>query len=123
MAVFTLVRGHRTMRGLPRPEGGVPVRPRLSASMAVTLLAAVGLLPCAATAASTPRADTRPNIIFIFSDDHGAQAISAYGSNRNRTPSLDRLASEGMRFANCFCGNSICAPSRATILTGVHSPP
>jgi len=84
------------------------------------LIAAIGLLPAGARAASVP-ADSRPNIIFIFSDDHGAQAISAYGSNRNRTPSLDRLASEGMRFANCFCGNSICAPSRATILTGVHS--
>lgn len=65
--------------------------------------------------------DPRPNILFIFSDDHGAQTISSYGSNRNRTPNLDRLATDGIRFANCFCTNSICAPSRATILTGKHT--
>jgi len=65
--------------------------------------------------------EARPNILFIFTDDHGAQTISAYGSYRNRTPGLDRLASEGIRFANCFCTNSICAPSRATILTGKHT--
>ena len=62
----------------------------------------------------------RPNIIFIFSDDHAPHAISAYGSKINQTPNIDRLAREGMLFANCFCGNSICGPSRATILTGKH---
>ncbi|HSG71222.1 MAG TPA: sulfatase-like hydrolase/transferase, partial [Planctomycetaceae bacterium] len=66
-------------------------------------------------------ADKRPNILFIFSDDHAAQAISCYGSNRNKTPHLDRIAHEGMRFENCFCTNSICGPSRAVILTGKHS--
>jgi len=64
---------------------------------------------------------SRPNILFIFTDDHARQAISAYGSNINTTPHLDRLASEGMLFRNCFCTNSICAPSRAVILTGKHS--
>ena len=59
-----------------------------------------------------------PNILFIFSDDHGSQAISAYGSVLNKTPNIDRIAAEGMRFDNCFCTNSICAPSRAVILTG-----
>lgn len=66
------------------------------------------------------RAD-HPNIIFIMSDDHGAQAISAYGSAINQTPNIDRIAAEGAIALNAFCGNSICAPSRATILTGVHS--
>ncbi|MDP6538153.1 MAG: sulfatase [Planctomycetota bacterium] len=66
-------------------------------------------------------AGERPNILFVFSDDHAAQAIGAYGSRINQTPHIDRLAAEGMRFANCFCGNSICAPSRATVLTGQHS--
>ena len=60
----------------------------------------------------------RPNIIFIMSDDHPAHAISAYGSVINHTPNIDRLAEEGMLLENCFCTNSICAPSRATILTG-----
>lgn len=63
----------------------------------------------------------RPNIVFIMSDDHAAHAIGAYGSKINTTPSLDRLASEGMRMDNCFCTNAICAPSRATILTGTHT--
>lgn len=62
-----------------------------------------------------------PNILFIMSDDHAAHAISCYGSRINRTPHLDRLAQGGMRFANCFCTNGICAPSRASILTGQYS--
>jgi arylsulfatase A-like enzyme len=63
----------------------------------------------------------RPNIIFIMTDDHAAHAISCYGSKINKTPNLDRLAREGMRFNNCFCTNAICAPSRAVILTGKYS--
>jgi len=66
-------------------------------------------------------ADTRPNILFIFTDDHAYQAISAYGSNRNKTPNLDRLPAEGMRFTNCCVTNSICGPSRAVIQTGKYS--
>jgi arylsulfatase A-like enzyme len=63
----------------------------------------------------------RPNILFIMADDHAAQAIGAYGSRVNRTPQLDRLAREGMRFERCFSTNSICTPSRATIITGKYS--
>ena len=63
----------------------------------------------------------RPNILFIFTDDHASHAIGAYGSKINQTPNLDRIANEGMRFDNCFCTNSICAPSRAVILTGKHN--
>lgn len=66
-------------------------------------------------------AKQRPNILFVFTDDHASHAISAYGSKINKTPNLDRLAKEGMLFENCFCTNSICAPSRAVILTGKHS--
>ena len=66
-------------------------------------------------------ADSRPNILFIMSDDHAAHAISAYGSKINQTPNIDRLAKEGLRFNNCFAVNSICSPSRATILTGKYS--
>ncbi|MBZ0255542.1 sulfatase-like hydrolase/transferase, partial [bacterium] len=63
----------------------------------------------------------RPNIVFIFTDDHAAHAISAYGSLVNHTPNIDRIANEGVRFDNCFCTNSLCAPSRAVIQTGKHS--
>ena len=66
-------------------------------------------------------AETRPNILFIFTDDHAYQAISAYGSNRNKTPCIDRLAAEGMLFTNCCVTNSICGPSRAVIQTGKYS--
>ena len=63
----------------------------------------------------------RPNILFIFSDDHAQHAISAYGSKVNQTPNIDRIASGGMIFRDAFVANSICTPSRATILTGKHS--
>ena len=61
-----------------------------------------------------------PNILFVFTDDHAAHAISAYGSQINETPNIDRLAAEGMLFRNAFVTNSICAPSRATVLTGQY---
>jgi arylsulfatase A-like enzyme len=64
---------------------------------------------------------SRPNILFIMSDDHAAHAIGCYGSRINKTPHIDRIAREGIRFDNCFCTNSICAPSRAVILTGKYS--
>jgi arylsulfatase A-like enzyme len=66
-------------------------------------------------------AQKQPNIIFIMSDDHAAHAMSCYGSRINQTPNLDRIAEEGMRLDNCFCTNSICTPSRASILTGTHT--
>jgi arylsulfatase A-like enzyme len=69
----------------------------------------------------TLRAADRPNILFIMSDDHGYQALSCYGSQGNQTPNLDRIAQDGMRFDRCFVMNSICGPSRATILTGKYS--
>ncbi|PKQ64796.1 acetylglucosamine-6-sulfatase [Labilibaculum filiforme] len=66
----------------------------------------------------------QPNILFIMSDDHAAQAIGAYGgllSSLNPTPNIDKLASEGIRFENAFCTNSICTPSRACIISGQYS--
>jgi len=67
---------------------------------------------------------TRPNILYIMSDDHAAPAISAYGSilaGPAPTPNIDRIAKGGMRLDNCFCTNSICTPSRASIWTGKYS--
>jgi arylsulfatase A-like enzyme len=63
----------------------------------------------------------RPNIVFIMSDDHAAHAISAYDKTLLQTPHLDRIADEGMRFDDCYCTNALCAPSRASILTGTYS--
>ena len=73
-----------------------------------------------ALAANAIAAD-RLNILFIMTDDHAAHAISCYGSKVNETPNLDRLAKSGVRFTNAFVTNSICTPSRATLLTGKYS--
>ncbi|MBK6284842.1 MAG: sulfatase [Draconibacterium sp.] len=64
---------------------------------------------------------SRPNIIFIMADDHAIQSISSYGSNLISTPGIDRLAREGMKFTNCFSVNSLCAPSRAALITGKYN--
>ena len=93
-------------------------RDRLSIVCRILSGGTLGLGMMAAVAAG---AADRPNILFIMSDDHAAHAISAYGSRINQTPHLDRLAAEGMRFDQTFCVNSICTPSRATILTGKYS--
>ena len=65
--------------------------------------------------------DNRPNILFIMSDDHAYQAISAYDKRLINTPNIDRIADDGILFSNASVTNSICAPSRAVILTGKHS--
>ena len=72
-------------------------------------------------AAALAAQDRRPNILFIYSDDHASHAMSCYGSRINQTPQIDRIAKEGMRFTNCFVTNSICGPARATVLTGKYS--
>lgn len=76
---------------------------------------------CASLRSQARRRTDRPNILFIMSDDHACNAIGAYGSGVARTPNIDRIAREGAILRECFCANSICSPSRATILTGVHS--
>lgn len=73
---------------------------------------------------SVLNAQERPNILWIFADDHACQAIGVYGGRLEPlglTPNLDRIAEEGMRFDRCYVANSICAPARATLLTGKHS--
>jgi arylsulfatase A-like enzyme len=78
-----------------------------------------GVFGIAAAAGGAQR--RAPNILLIFSDDHAFQAISAYGRNLNHTPNIDRIGREGIRFDNCLVTNSICAPSRAVVLTGKYS--
>jgi arylsulfatase A-like enzyme len=96
-------------------------RSRRSAVLAALGVVAVILLP-----SSGIQAQQRPNIVFIFSDDHAAHALSAYrehlpyGARLPDTPHLDRLATQGMLFVNAFVTNSICGPSRATVLTGQY---
>ena len=66
-------------------------------------------------------ANKKPNILFIFSDDHAYQSIGAYGSKINQTPNIDRIARQGVRFDRCYVTNSICGPMRAVIQTGKYS--
>ena len=77
----------------------------------------------AAATACTQKAPKpqRPNIIYIMSDDHAYQAISAYDSTLIKTPNIDRIGHEGVIFSHAFVTNSLCAPSRAVMLTGKHS--
>jgi arylsulfatase A-like enzyme len=95
-------------------------------SMKINLFAAIfgfwgALSSIPLLAGKTDPPAKKPNIIFIMSDDHAYQAISAYDKRLIHTPNIDRIAQSGMRFTNAGVTNSICAPSRATILTGKHS--
>ena len=85
----------------------------------------IALFAAVATMTSSAHAkEDRPNILFVFTDDHATHAIGAYNGwlkSVNPTPNIDRLANEGMLFENSFCSNSICGPSRAVILSGKHS--
>ncbi|MFC2081031.1 sulfatase [Bacteroidota bacterium] len=84
------------------------------------LLPALFLLSASCTQKSEPE-QRKPNIIFIMSDDHAYQAISAYQDHLIQTPNIDRIADDGILFSNACVTNSICAPSRAVILTGKHN--
>jgi arylsulfatase A-like enzyme len=85
------------------------------------LLVALFLGLLVRVAGAAPQEQSRPNILFIFSDDHAYQAVSAYGYGFGQTPNIDRIGAEGMRFDRCLVTNSLCGPSRATVLTGKYS--
>ena len=93
----------------------------MKASATGLFTASMALWSAVATPAGAAEPAGRPNILFIMTDDHAAHAMSCYGSVVNRTPHLDRIARQGVRFDNCFVTNSICTPSRAAILTGKYS--
>ncbi|MEM6800418.1 MAG: sulfatase [Bacteroidota bacterium] len=99
----------------------------MNLQLRIILLLFIGLLimsSCTSPQAPSSRqTDTPPNIIFIMADDHTTQGFGVYGSRLarlNPTPNIDRLAKEGMLFENAFCTNSICTPSRASIMTGQY---
>lgn len=86
----------------------------------VVLLLLSSFLPATTRAQRNQSATGRPNIIFILADDLGWGELGCYGSDKIKTPSIDRLAAEGMRFTAAYCGTSVCAPSRAALMTGLH---
>src|SRR5262249_43398353 len=122
---------NRTIDPIPAPPEDRPVRPKKPSRIPIparpALLVILGLLltPAVARAQANTQPGPRkpPNIVLMFSDDHAYQAISAYRDPRRliETPNIDRLAREGMRFDRCLVPNSICGPSRATVLTGKYS--
>jgi len=87
----------------------------------LTCILLVSLISCKNNTKTTIKTSKQPNIVFIMSDDHAYQAISAYGHGLNNTPNIDRIATEGVIFNGGYVTNSICAPSRAVMLTGKHS--
>ncbi len=99
---------------------------RISIKYLAIIMLSIGLFSCKNSDNKTviqkaEEKGERPNIIFIMSDDHAYQAVSAYGYGLNNTPNIDRIANEGVIFNKGFVTNSICAPSRAVMLTGKHS--
>ena len=78
------------------------------------------LISCSTSPEST-NADRKPNIIFVLADDLGYGDLGCYGQKRIPTPNLDQLASKGLRFTNCYAGSTVCAPSRCTLMTGMHT--
>lgn len=95
------------------------MRCRCSIVLRVALVVASALgLASSGFAADLPK---RPNIVFILADDLGYGDVGCYGQQQIRTPNLDRLAAQGMRFTQCYAGSTVCAPSRCCLMTGKHT--
>src|SRR3954464_2552514 len=101
---------------------GFTFSPMFGVRLRITLLLFFTLAPRLARAqAAPPLAPPKPNIIFILADDLGYGELGCYGQQKIQTPNLDRMAAEGMRFTQCYAGTTVCAPSRASLMTGLHT--
>jgi arylsulfatase A-like enzyme len=103
-------------RGLNLSQS-VPARAIGCLTLAVLLTLSIGIQTVAAIKEKSPR---KPNIILILADDLGYGDLGSYGQKMIKTPTLDRLAKEGVRFTSCYAGSTVCAPSRASLMTGLH---
>ncbi|MGC8862459.1 MAG: sulfatase-like hydrolase/transferase, partial [Armatimonadota bacterium] len=83
------------------------------------ITAAAAIAPAAISRADA--ADRKPNIIFILADDLGYGDLGCYGQKRIKTPNIDRMAAEGVRFTQCYAGSTVCAPSRCALMVGQHT--
>lgn len=103
----------------------LPLRRWPQKALLILLLSACSNLPTAEhreeASLARQQVGPPPNILLLYSDDHASAAVSAYESDLPRTPNIDRLASQGVRFDRAFCTNAICGPARAVVLTGKHS--
>lgn len=89
-------------------------------ALSFLLVLAAGLLVVESSSAQTPNA-RKPNIIFILADDLGYGDVGCYGQTKIKTPNIDRLAAQGMRFTQAYAGSTVCAPSRCALMTGKHT--
>ncbi|MFO7907798.1 MAG: sulfatase-like hydrolase/transferase, partial [Pirellulaceae bacterium] len=78
------------------------------------------MLVVACRAPISAAAEQPPNIVYILADDLGYAELGCYGQTKIKTPNIDRMAAEGMRFTQHYCGNAVCAPSRCVLMTGKH---
>ena len=100
----------------------LPVRPTTTPVLVLSAIVIAAALSQAARGDQPPQQTTAaPNIVFILADDLGYRELGVYGQKKIRTPRLDRMAAEGMRFTQFYSGSPVCAPSRATLLTGRHT--
>ncbi len=83
----------------------------------ISLLMVLSLIGCQ----SKEKVNTRPNIIYILADDLGYGDLGAYGQEKIKTPHIDKMAAEGLLFTRHYAGSTVCAPSRASLLTGMHT--
>ena len=88
---------------------------------ACTLVWLATLLTTCGGAATAGAATDRPNLIFVLSDDLAQGDVGCYGQKLIQTPHLDRMAREGTRFTQAYCGTTVCAPSRTSLMTGLHT--
>jgi arylsulfatase A len=91
------------------------------AATAPIALAAARVLCLPEAVSALDKQNRKPNIIFILADDLGYGDVGCYGQRRIRTPHIDRMAKEGVRFTDCYSGSTVCAPSRCSLMTGLHT--
>jgi len=92
-----------------------------SALLGAAFCSARGAVGLPTASPQVPATAPRPNILFILADDLGYGDLGCYGQTRIKTPNLDRMAAEGIRFTSCYAGSTVCAPSRCSLMTGLHT--
>src|SRR5438045_3168542 len=91
------------------------------AALRTVVLAAAAAIPLVQAQIQPPSDGRPPNIVFILADDLGYGDLSCMGQTLFRTPHIDQLAADGLRFTQCYAGSAVCSPSRCTLLTGLHT--
>ena len=89
--------------------------------MRLLILSSFILLSCASKKAEVQQEERRPNIIYILADDLGYGDLSSYGQQHFTTPNIDKLAEQGIKFTQHYSGSTVCAPSRSSLMTGLHT--